>query len=539
MILQDLLNRRKFQHLKVLNSNPDLSRTVFTVESTETPDVAKYIPPNTLLLMTGMAFKDDPLRMCTFLEELDKRSCAGLAIKLGRFIDTLDDRVLAAADQLGLPLLQIPIDVTLGNVYQDVLSFIWNNQNDYLLGALNAQRKISNLILQGSSLKSIINNMTMILNKPVMVMDLFGNILEYGYIYTRADRKKTAETVESMIKKKQIKKADYTIFKRDGKSICVYPVKGVSRHTNYIIISDFEPEEKEENALIMEQLIMALEMYFYRDLYVKYNRMKAQEGYRTLLFDQLEKKPSDDYQLLKVGGLYGLKRMPEYRFALLELGTGEKRRFNRINFSKREERYILIYDWINHLLEDEEDIILFPQESKWRYLFLIQGNQVGYRDFFIKMHEAVKEKFHLDITFGLGGAVSNFLNVGNSLSEAEQCLMDGSADDQYPYLLSYKPKNMMELFKLIPEREMKYMCEHTLKELAYPQDEMQEELRQTLYCYLFSNSSITKTAETMFLHRNTIKYRLKKCEELLKTDLSEVSNCFQIQLALIMTEYAQ
>ena len=539
MILQDLLNRKKFQHLKVLNSNPDLSRTVFTVESTETPDVAKYIPPNTLLLMTGMAFKDDPLRMCTFLEELDKRSCAGLAIKLGRFIDTLDDRVLAAADQLGLPLLQIPMDVTLGNVYQDVLSFIWNNQNDYLLGALNAQRKISNLILQGSSLKSIINNMTMILNKPVMVMDLFGNILEYGYIYTKADRKKTAETVESMIKKKQIKKADYTIFKRDGKSICVYPVKGVSRHTNYIIISDFEPEEKEENALIMEQLIMALEMYFYRDLYVKYNRMKAQEGYRTLLFDQLEKKPSDDYQLLKVGGLYGLKRMPEYRFALLELGTGEKRRFNRINFSKREERYILIYDWINHLLEDEEDIILFPQESKWRYLFLIQGNQVGYRELFIKMHDVVKEKFHLDITFGLGGAVSNFLNVGNSLSEAEQCLMDGSADDQYPYLLSYKPKNMMELFKFIPEREMKYMCEHTLKELAYPQDEMQEELRKTLYCYLFSNSSITKTAETMFLHRNTIKYRLKKCEELLKTDLSEVSNCFQIQLALIMTEYAQ
>ena len=117
--------------------------------------------------------------------------------------------------------------------------------------------------------------------------------------------------------------------------------------------------------------------------------------------------------------------------------------------------------------------------------------------------------------------------------------MDGSADDQYPYLLSYKPKNMMELFKFIPEREMKYMCEHTLKELAYPQDEMQEELRKTLYCYLFSNSSITKTAETMFLHRNTIKYRLKKCEELLKTDLSEVSNCFQIQLALIMTEYAQ
>ncbi len=93
--------------------------------------------------------------------------------------------------------------------------------------------------------------------------------------------------------------------------------------------------------------------------------------------------------------------------------------------------------------------------------------------------------------------------------------------------------------RFIPEKEVRDTCKFTLKELAYPQNQTEEELRKTLYTYLFCGSSITKTAESLFVHRNTIKYRLKKCEEILEIDLSEVSNCFQLQLALVLTEYAQ
>ena len=213
--------------------------------------------------------------------------CAGVAIKLGRFIDTLDERILDTADELGIPILQIPMDVTLGTVYQDVLSYIWNNQNNHLLDALNAQQKISNLILQGSSMKSIMNNMAMILHKPVMVMDLFGRILEYGYMYTKTDRETTAEAVGMLLKEKRLEGSNNAVFEKDRKRFCIYPVRGVSRNTNYVIISDFDPNEKEESALIMEQLTMALEMYFYRDLYVKYNEMKVREEYLNFLLEQM------------------------------------------------------------------------------------------------------------------------------------------------------------------------------------------------------------------------------------------------------------
>ena len=194
---------------------------------------------------------------------------------------------------------------------------------------------------------------------------------------------------------------------------------------------------------------------------------------------------------------------------------------------------------MRHLLQDENDILIFPQQSKWRYVCLIQGSSSAYLERLEEIYHMILQKFGYPMVAAQGGAVSSPLNLVSSVVEAERCMADGIPDKGHPFLLTYRPKNMMELFRFIPEREIRGICELTLKELAYPGNQREEELRKTLYTYLFCNSSITKTAETMFLHRNTIKYRIKKCEEILNIDLSDMSSCFQIQLALMLTEHAQ
>lgn len=78
-----------------------------------------------------------------------------------------------------------------------------------------------------------------------------------------------------------------------------------------------------------------------------------------------------------------------------------------------------------------------------------------------------------------------------------------------------------------------------LKELAFPENLMQEELRKTLYTYLFCGKNIAQTAETLSLHRNTIKYRVKKCEDILGVQLSDDMDSFRIQLALVLAEEAK
>lgn len=538
MVLQELLEEKKFNYLKVLNKKPDLSRAVMTVESTETPDVAEYIPYNTLLLMTGMAFQQNQLSLCPFLEELSRRSCAGVAIKLGRFIDKLDDRVLETADRLSLPLLQISMNVTLGEVYHEILAHIWDNQNDNLLNALNTQRKISNLILRGSSMKIIMNNMTAILNKAIMIVDMFGRIQDYGYTYSKTERLKSIKIMEKLMKSGSLEGDSYCLYEEGEKEYCIYPIRGVGRNTNFIIIQDFNPKVREEEVLVMEQVLMALELYFYRNLYVQYNHMRTQEEFLSILLEQLSDKTWTERQALSIGESYGLKQASAYQMVLISMDSMKRRKFNTNNFSRQEESYILIYMWIKDMINGEagNNVLIFPQESEWRYVLLIQGRDLNMQEKYFRLHDYIEEKFSLSVTIAQGGVVSSLLNVKSSFKEAEGCMEDGNKNEKYPYLLSYKPRNMLELFKFVPERQVQEICTTTLKELAFPKNQMQEELRKTLETFLSCGSSITKASEKMFLHRNTIKYRIKKCEEILEVELSSASDCFHIQLALVLSE---
>jgi len=58
------------------------------------------------------------------------------------------------------------------------------------------------------------------------------------------------------------------------------------------------------------------------------------------------------------------------------------------------------------------------------------------------------------------------------------------------------------------------------------------ELFQTLEAYFKSNEDIQKTAEILFVHQNTLRYRLKKIEEILEVNLGDFQVKFNLFAAL-------
>ncbi len=57
-------------------------------------------------------------------------------------------------------------------------------------------------------------------------------------------------------------------------------------------------------------------------------------------------------------------------------------------------------------------------------------------------------------------------------------------------------------------------------------------LCETLDCYLRNNGSVNETSKEMFVHRNTINYKLNKLEEILDADLSSLELRMQLMMAL-------
>ncbi len=62
-------------------------------------------------------------------------------------------------------------------------------------------------------------------------------------------------------------------------------------------------------------------------------------------------------------------------------------------------------------------------------------------------------------------------------------------------------------------------------------------LCETLENYLKHNCNAKRTAEAMFVHRNTLNYRLKKISELLNCDLEDMNKCLSLKLAFLIMKY--
>ena len=60
---------------------------------------------------------------------------------------------------------------------------------------------------------------------------------------------------------------------------------------------------------------------------------------------------------------------------------------------------------------------------------------------------------------------------------------------------------------------------------------------KTLFCYLHNALSVQKTCEELFIHRNTLYYRIQKIKEIMECDFTEYANSVRIAVTLQILRY--
>lgn len=95
---------------------------------------------------------------------------------------------------------------------------------------------------------------------------------------------------------------------------------------------------------------------------------------------------------------------------------------------------------------------------------------------------------------------------------------------------------------LLPERALAGdgLARRTLIEQIYePLTAQSSELLETLWCYLDNGRSLEATARELFVHPNTVRYRLKKVSELIGWNATGAREALILQAALIVGSIAQ
>lgn len=148
-----------------------VDRVVSRVNVMEVPDVLPYVRVDELLLTTGYALREDPHRLTGLVRELHARGVAALGIKLGRYVHELPDDVLAAADELGFPVVRLPDTASYDELLTQVLTAVLDHQAERLSRSDEAHRALVEVVLDGGGLPEVAAALARILGVVVLLTD--------------------------------------------------------------------------------------------------------------------------------------------------------------------------------------------------------------------------------------------------------------------------------------------------------------------------------------------------------------------------------
>lgn len=73
-----------------------------------------------------------------------------------------------------------------------------------------------------------------------------------------------------------------------------------------------------------------------------------------------------------------------------------------------------------------------------------------------------------------------------------------------------------------------------LRTLIRYDSENETDLTETLCTYLEQNRNIKETAEKLFLHRNSLVYRINRIQELCAINLNDVNTCLLLRVSFMI-----
>lgn len=147
---------------------------------------------------------------------------------------------------------------------------------------------------------------------------------------------------------------------------------------------------------------------------------------------------------------------------------------------------------------------------------------------------------NMTVSVGVGEIYYHIDEFAKSAEEAKEAVKAIHIEERENKVVYYRDIGIYFLISQIKERRyMESYVEKLLGPLIEADKFSDSNLCETLKCYFAHGCNSNETAQTLFLHRNTMRYRLEKISNLLHRDLNNVDDCMELNIAFYIKKYLE
>src|SRR5699024_1404459 len=256
--------------------------------------------------------------------------------------------------------------------------------------------------------------------------------------------------------------------------------------------------------------------------------------------DLIEKRLHSEEEILSRSTYYGLKTDMDTICVTCAIDLPKNDYGTMHLYDKKVgELHNIIYDQLeDELINANMQGTLFTKEKYFVMLLQFPAyseTKVDKITTFIKNAQTnIQEQGNLSVSFGASNPIQSLTDIPIAYQEANEAITNGYDMNLTGFINFYKTKEIEELLSTIPEKDLKALYENTLKSLAYPKTKEDIELVKTVETYLDCQCEISETARKLYIHRNTVKYRIEKMQELLEMNFRDPADSLRLRVALMI-----
>ena len=153
----------------------------------------------------------------------------------------------------------------------------------------------------------------------------------------------------------------------------------------------------------------------------------------------------------------------------------------------------------------------------------------------VNIADTLSTEFYTKVAIGISTAVDNIKDLARAYKEAQVALEVGKVFETEKSIISYENLGIGRLIYQLPTT----LCEMFLQEVFKKGslESLDRETLMTIQCFFENNLNVSETSRKLFVHRNTLVYRLEKIRKLTGLDLREFEHAITFKVALMVKKY--
>ena len=230
--------------------------------------------------------------------------------------------------------------------------------------------------------------------------------------------------------------------------------------------------------------------------------------------------PGDIY--IRAKELHFATEAPRAVFLVRQLGHGD----------------VATVDVLSGMFPDKlQDFVLSINETDIAVVKQLSGNTsaADLEKLAHSMEDTLRSELFIKTVIGIGTVVDHLRELADAYKEAQTAIDVGKVFDTEKSIINYENLGIGRLIYQLPTT----LCEIFLSEVFKKSsiDALDQETLFTINKFFENNLNVSETSRKLFVHRNTLVYRLEKIKKLTGLDLRQFDHAIVFKVALMVRKY--